>query len=184
MAAVTICSDSGAQENSLSLFPLFPHLFAMKWWDAMILVFECLVLSQIFHLSSFTFIKRLFSSSSFSVIRVMSSGYLRLLIFLQAILISACASSSPAFCMIYSVCGVYHISLVAQMIKCLPTMQGPRFDTWVGKIFCRRKWQPTPVLLPGKPHGRSSMVGHSPWGRKESDMTEQLHFHFSTLHMS
>ena len=33
MAPVTICSDSGAQENSLLLFPLFPHLFAMKWWD-------------------------------------------------------------------------------------------------------------------------------------------------------
>ena len=36
MAAVTICSDFGAQENSLSLFPLFPHLFAMKWWDQML----------------------------------------------------------------------------------------------------------------------------------------------------
>ena len=43
----------------------------------------------------------------------------------------------------------------------------------------RRKWQPTPVLLPGKPHGQRSLVGCSPWGREESDMTEQLHFHFS-----
>ena len=39
----------------------------------------------------------------------------------------------------------------------------------------RRKWQPIPVLLPGKSHGRWSMVGYSPWGRKELDMTEQLH---------
>ena len=41
------------------------------------------------------------------------------------------------------------------------------------------EWHPTPVLLPGKSHGRRSLVGYSPWGREESDMTEQLHFHFS-----
>ena len=43
----------------------------------------------------------------------------------------------------------------------------------------RRQWHPTPVLLPGKSHGRRSLVGCSPWGRKESDTTEGLHFHFS-----
>jgi len=43
----------------------------------------------------------------------------------------------------------------------------------------RRQWQPTPVLLPGKSHGWRSLVGYSPWGCEESDMTEQLHFHFS-----
>ena len=43
----------------------------------------------------------------------------------------------------------------------------------------RRRWHPTSVLLPGKSHGRRSPVGCSPWGRSESDMTEQLHFHFS-----
>ena len=43
----------------------------------------------------------------------------------------------------------------------------------------RRQWQPTPVLLPGKSHGRMSLVGYSPWGREESDTTERLHFHFS-----
>ena len=41
------------------------------------------------------------------------------------------------------------------------------------------QWHPTPVLLPGKPHGRRSLVGCSPWGREESDPTERLHFHFS-----
>ena len=47
----------------------------------------------------------------------------------------------------------------------------------------RRQWQPTPVLLPGKSYGRRSMVGYSPWGRKESDTTEQLHFtHFILYH--
>ena len=42
----------------------------------------------------------------------------------------------------------------------------------------RRRWYPTPVLLPRKSHGRSSLLGCSPWGRKESDTTERLHFHF------
>ena len=41
------------------------------------------------------------------------------------------------------------------------------------------QWHPTPVLLPGKSHGWRSLVGCSPWGRRESDMTERLHFHFS-----
>ena len=43
----------------------------------------------------------------------------------------------------------------------------------------RRQWHPIPVLLPGKSHGRRSLVGCSPWGLEESDMTERLHFHFS-----
>ena len=43
----------------------------------------------------------------------------------------------------------------------------------------RRQWHPTPVLLPGKFHGWRNLVGCNPWGRKESDTTEQLHFHFS-----
>ena len=43
----------------------------------------------------------------------------------------------------------------------------------------RRQWHPTPVLLPGKSHGWRSLVGCSPWGREESDMTERLHFHSS-----
>ena len=50
---------------------------------------------------------------------------------------------------------------------------GALADTW------RRQWQPTPVLLPGKSHGWRSLVGCSPWGGEESDMTERLHFHFS-----
>ena len=43
----------------------------------------------------------------------------------------------------------------------------------------RRRWHPTPVLLPGKSHGRRSLVGCSPWDREESDTTERVHFHFS-----
>ena len=43
----------------------------------------------------------------------------------------------------------------------------------------RRQWQPTPVFLPRESHGRRSLVGCSPWGLKESDTTERVHFHFS-----
>ena len=71
----------------------------------------------------------------------------------------------------------YQTSLVAQTVKRLPTSGRPRFDPWVGKILWRRKWQPTVVLLSGKSHGRRSLVGYSPWGCKQSDTTEQLHFH-------
>ena len=52
----------------------------------------------------------------------------------------------------------------------------PGFDRWVGKIPWRRKWQPTPVFLPGKSHGPRSLIDYRPWGRKESDTTERLHF--------
>ena len=51
---------------------------------------------------------------------------------------------------------------------------------WLSSTYpWRRQWHPTPVLLPGKYHGLRSQVGCSPWGLEESDMTEQLHFHFS-----
>ena len=63
-------------------------------------------------------------------------------------------------------------SLLACSVKNLPAMQ----ETWVRKIPWRRKWQPTPVFLPGESHGRRSLVGYSPRGRKESDTTERLHF--------
>ena len=53
---------------------------------------------------------------------------------------------------------------------------------WLSSIpLRRRQWHPTPVLLPGKSHGRRSLMGCSPWGLEESDMTERLHFHFSLL---
>ena len=70
--------------------------------DAVILVFWMLSFKPAFSLSSFTLIKRLFNSSLLAAIRVLSSAYLRLLIFLPAILIPACASSSLKFHMMYS----------------------------------------------------------------------------------
>ena len=48
------------------------------------------------------------------------------------------------------------------------------FDPWIGKIPWRREWLPIPVFLPEKAHGQRNLVGYSPWGRKESDTTEQL----------
>ena len=71
------------RKESLSLFPLVPHLFAMKWWDWMPWPFS----KPYFSLSSFTLIKTLFTSSSLSAIRVVSSAYLRLLLFLSVIFI-------------------------------------------------------------------------------------------------
>ena len=70
--------------------------------DATILVFQMMSFKSTFSLSYFTFIKRLFSYSSLSAIRVMSSAYLRLLIFLLKILIPPCVSYSPVFLMMYS----------------------------------------------------------------------------------
>ena len=52
----------------------------------------------------------------------------------------------------------------------------PRFSPWVGKIPWRRKWLPTPVFLPREFQGQKSLAGCSPWGHKESGMTEQFHF--------
>ena len=64
-------------------------------------------------------------------------------------------------------------SLVAQTVKNPPAMQKTLMDPWVGKSPRRRKWQPTPVFLPGEFHGQRNLVGYSPWGRKEWDTTER-----------
>ena len=72
------------------------------------------------------------------------------------------------------------LPLVSPYLQCMgsdfeatPSLLFPRKTSW------RRQWHPTPVLLPGESHGRRSLIGCSPWSRKESDMTERLHFHFS-----
>ena len=94
MAAITILSDFGAQESvTVSTFsPSICH--EVMGPDAMFLVFWMLSYKPAFSLSSFTFIKKFFSSSLLSAIRVVSSAYLRLLIFLPAISILACDSFS------------------------------------------------------------------------------------------
>ena len=64
-------------------------------------------------------------------------------------------------------------SLMTQTLRICLWCRRPRFDPWVRKMPWRREWQPTQVLLPGELHGQRSLVGYSPWGRKESDMTER-----------
>ena len=106
MAAVTICSDFGTQENKVChRFHCLP--IYLPWSDGTRcrdFCFKILSLKSAFSLFSFTFIKGLFGSSLLSAMRVVSSAYLRLLIFLSAILIPACASSSLTFHMMYSTC--------------------------------------------------------------------------------
>ena len=101
--------------------------------DAMILVFWMLSFKPTFSFSCFTFIKRLFGFSSLSSIRVVSSAYLRLLIFLPAILIPACASSSPTFLMM---CSAYKLNKQGDNMQpwCTP------FPIWNQSVF------PCPVL--------------------------------------
>ena len=70
--------------------------------------------------------------------------------------------------------GIYPEETKTEKDTCIPL-----FTEILFTIARRRQWQPTPVLLPGKSHGRRSLVGCSPWGCYESDMTERLHFHFS-----
>ena len=99
MAAVIVGSDFGAQENKIHhCFHCFPFIcHELMEPDAMILVFWMLSLKPAFSLSSFTFIRRHFSTSLLSAIRVVLSAYLRLWIFLPPILIPTFASPSLAF---------------------------------------------------------------------------------------
>ena len=63
------------------------------------------------------------------------------------------------------------------MVKNLPAMQETRFDPWVGKIPCRREWQPTPVFLPGEFHGQRSLVGYNPRGCRDGHDSVTKHTH-------
>ena len=123
--------------------------------DAMILAFWMLGFKPAFSLSSFTFIKRIFHASSLSAIRVVSSAYLRLLIFLPAILIPACASSSSAFHMMYS---AYKLNKYVDNIQpwCTPfpiwnqsAVPCPVLTvaSWPAYRFLRRqvRWSGTPI---------------------------------------
>ena len=102
MAAVTVCGDFRAQEEEFChYFHIFPICHAVMQLDT-ILVFLIFSFKPALPLSSFTLIKRLFSSSLLSAIRVLSPACLRLLMFLLPILIPAYNSSSPTFLMMYS----------------------------------------------------------------------------------
>ena len=66
---------------------------------------------------------------------------------------------------------------MAQTVKSLPAMQEILIQSLGQEDPLRREWLPTPVFLPGECHGQRSLMGYSPWGHKESDMTEQLIYH-------
>ena len=156
----------------------------MKWWDQMswCSFFGTLSFKLAFSLFSFTFIQRPFNFSSLSVIRVVSSAYLMLLIFLPGFLIPACTSSSAAFHMMYSVYKlnkqgdnlqlwrtpfpIWSLSVVlwASLIvgkESACNAGDPQFNSWVGKILWRRERLPTPVFWPGEFHGECPWVANS-----------------------
>ena len=133
MAVVTICSDFRTQKNKVC--HCLP--FYLPWSDAIRCCGLCFLNAEFkpaFSLSSFTFIKRLFSSFSLSAISVVSSAYLRLLIFPPAILNPACASSSPAF---HMMCSAYKLNKQGDNIQawCTP------FPIWNQSVV------PCPVLI-------------------------------------
>ena len=155
MAAVNICSDFEAYENKIcQCFPIY-----LPWSikpDAMIFVFWMLNFKPAFSFS-FTFNKRLFSSFLLSAIRVVLSAYLRVLTFLPAILIPACASTNLAFLMMYS---AYKLNkqgdniqpwytpfliLNQSIVPCLI----PTVASWSAYRFLRRQvtWSDIPISL-------------------------------------
>ena len=139
--------------------------------DAMILVFWILSFKPTFSLSSFTFIKKLFSFSLFSAICVGSSAYLRLLIFLPAILIPACASSSPGRGRDWE--QEEKGTTEDEMAGWHHRLDGPEFE-WTpgvgdgqGGLVCCDSW--------GR-DGQGGLVCCDSWGRKESYTTERLNW--------
>ena len=76
---------------------------------------------------------------------------------------------------LYNILGIFlkirAIELLSTIlyVVCLQCRR-PRFDSWVGKIPWRRKWQPIPIFLPGKSHGQRSFLGYSPWGHKSQTL--------------
>ena len=169
MAAVTIYSDFGAQKiKSLTVPIVFPYIcHEVMRPDVMILVFQMLSFKPTFSLSSFTFVKRVLSSSSLSVIRVVSSVYLRSLIFLPVTLIPACASSSLAFHMMYS----------ADKLN----KQGGNMQPWStaslvwNSLLFHVQWHEFEEAL-GAGVGQGSLACCSPWDHKESDTTMGLNW--------
>ena len=71
--------------------------------------------------------------------------------------------------------------VVAQTVKHLSTMRETRVQSLGREDLLEKEMATHSILLPGKSHGRRSLIDYSPWGRKESDMTERLHFHLHFL---
>ena len=120
--------------------------------------------------------------------RMSGSRWVRIPSWLPGLWRSFLYSSSVYSCHLFLICSpsVRSIPFLSFIVPIFPggsygksvCLQGgrPGFSPW------RRKWQPTPLLLPGESHGWRSLMGYSPWSRKELDTTERLHFLFLSLH--
>ena len=145
MATVIICSDFGTQEYKVChCFHCFP--IYLPWSDGTgyhDLSFLNLSFKPAFSLSSFTFIKRLFNSFLLPAIRAESSAYLRLLIFLLAVLIPACASSSLAFlneCSLHTPFPIWNQSVVPCPVLAVAFWPAYRFLRW------QVRWSGIPIF--------------------------------------
>ena len=143
--------------------------------DALILVFWMLSFKPTFLLSALTFIKRLFSSSLLSAIRMVSSAYLRLLIFLPAILIPACASSSPVFLMMYS---AYKSWYMQSFVCALPRLES-LFPPVLWKS-CNQIPLAFKVWYPGDSQSLYQIprLGSLTWGSEPSQQQENFFWYY------
>ena len=150
------------QIKSVTVYTVSPSIcHEVMELDAMILVFWMLGFKTTFSLSSLIFMKRLFSSSSFSVIRVVSSVYLRLLLFLSGNHDSSLCFIQPAFRMIHS---AYKL-----------TKQGDNIQPW------KRKWSRSVVSDSVRPHRRLPTRLHCPWDSPGKNTLVGCHFLFQCI---
>ena len=101
---------------------------------------------------------------------------------------STCCSVPPSACLILLSKDTWGLRPFCLLLSAIPlpwytvyVQSRPGFNPWARKIPWRRKWHPTPVSLPGESYGQRSLVGYSPWGCKELDTTERLHFTMYSL---
>ena len=130
------------------------------------------ILSDVFLPLSLSFLVDLIRKKSSSACRTYLDQEQKLSVILSVLLISA------VFKIVYIVLGFPRWHGDKE-----PAFQCRRlgFDPWVRKIPCRKKWQPTPVFLPGESHTQRSLVVYSPWGCRELNRTEQLSTHIHPI---